>query len=49
MFFNIPGLVPETKVLESYYGGVEGESEEGGALAPPGVAPPVQKRTRYFG
>ncbi|CAH0722191.1 unnamed protein product, partial [Brenthis ino] len=41
------GLVPESKVLESYYGGGEGEAEEGSALAPPGAAPPVQKRTRF--
>ncbi|XP_052737207.1 receptor-mediated endocytosis protein 6 homolog [Bicyclus anynana] len=43
------GLVPESKVLECYYGG-EGEVEaetDGGPLPSAGVVAPVQKRTRF--
>ncbi|XP_022824014.1 receptor-mediated endocytosis protein 6 homolog [Spodoptera litura] len=43
------GLVPESKVLECYYGGSEaGDADENGsALAVAGPSAPVQKRTRY--
>ncbi|XP_045761634.1 receptor-mediated endocytosis protein 6 homolog isoform X1 [Maniola jurtina] len=44
------GLVPESKVLECYYGGGEGEVEtegEGVNLPPTGVTAPIQKRTRF--
>ncbi|CAH2068212.1 unnamed protein product, partial [Iphiclides podalirius] len=41
------GLVPESKVLESYYVGPEvGEEDAAAALVAPGAAP-VQKRTRF--
>ncbi|CAH0699332.1 unnamed protein product [Spodoptera exigua] len=43
------GLVPESKVLECYYGGSEaGDADENGsALAVAGPGAPVQKRTRF--
>ncbi|CAB3221593.1 unnamed protein product [Arctia plantaginis] len=43
------GLVPESKVLECYYGGSEaGDADEtGSALAVAGPGAPVQKRTRF--
>ncbi|GBP08296.1 GTPase-activating protein and VPS9 domain-containing protein 1 [Eumeta japonica] len=43
------GLVPESKVLECYYGGSEaGDPDEAGsALAVAGSGAPVQKRTRF--
>ncbi|CAH0691079.1 unnamed protein product [Chilo suppressalis] len=43
------GLVPESKVLECYYGGSEaGDADDASsALAPPGPGAPVQKRTRF--
>ncbi|KAJ2946692.1 hypothetical protein O0L34_g12751 [Tuta absoluta] len=43
------GLVPETKVLECYYGGSEaGDADEtGSALAVAGPGTTVQKRTRF--
>ncbi|KAL4721121.1 hypothetical protein ACJJTC_009401, partial [Scirpophaga incertulas] len=42
-------LVPESKVLECYYGGSEaGDAEDAAAaLAPSAAARPVQKRTRF--
>ncbi|XP_026323784.1 GTPase-activating protein and VPS9 domain-containing protein 1 isoform X2 [Hyposmocoma kahamanoa] len=43
------GLVPESKVLECYYGGSEaGDADDNGsALAVAGPGAPVQKRTRF--
>ncbi|KAJ8734506.1 hypothetical protein PYW08_013756 [Mythimna loreyi] len=43
------GLVPESKVLECYYGGSEaGDADDtGSALAVAGPGAPVQKRTRF--
>lgn len=43
------GLVPESKVLECYYGGSEaGDGDDtGSALAVAGSGAPVQKRTRF--
>ncbi|CAG4927278.1 unnamed protein product [Colias eurytheme] len=41
------GLVPESKVLECYYGGSEAGDTEDAAALPPGPTTPVQKRTRF--
>ncbi|KAL0850566.1 hypothetical protein ABMA28_012338 [Loxostege sticticalis] len=43
------GMVPESKVLECYYGGSEaGDADDAAsALAAPGPGAPVQKRTRF--
>nr|XP_049698400.1 GTPase-activating protein and VPS9 domain-containing protein 1 [Helicoverpa armigera] len=43
------GLIPESKVLECYYGGSEaGDADDtGSALAVAGPGAPVQKRTRF--
>ncbi|XP_050663816.1 receptor-mediated endocytosis protein 6 homolog [Leptidea sinapis] len=41
------GLVPESKVLECYYGGSEAGDTEDPAALTPGPPAPVQKRTRF--
>ncbi|XP_047525386.1 receptor-mediated endocytosis protein 6 homolog [Pieris napi] len=41
------GLVPESKVLECYYGGSDAGDTEDAAALPPGPTTPVQKRTRF--
>ncbi|XP_037300253.1 receptor-mediated endocytosis protein 6 homolog isoform X2 [Manduca sexta] len=42
------GLIPESKVLECYYGGSEGDADDtASALAVAGPGAPVQKRTRF--
>ncbi|CAK1548070.1 unnamed protein product [Leptosia nina] len=41
------GLVPESKVLECYYGGSDAGDTEDAAALPPGPPTPVQKRTRF--
>ncbi|XP_063374056.1 receptor-mediated endocytosis protein 6 homolog [Cydia amplana] len=41
------GLVPESKVLECYCGGSEGDAEDAGSALAAAPGAPVQKRTRF--